>query len=152
MRKCEKCGEMVDEAKAFCPACGHAFVEEEKRSDRSKFDQMGGTMQMGQTMYNKMLSDMGLDMSESQEKPVEPVKPAPQVVQPAVRQQILQPVATPATKPSASTKPAEPLPVTPRISKRTKWVIAAAVVAIVLFVLLIIVALAAFAIWRSSFR
>jgi len=63
LRQCEKCGEMVDEAKAFCPACGNAFVEEEKRQEASNFDKVERTVQFGATMYNQMLEDMGLDIS-----------------------------------------------------------------------------------------
>ena len=63
LRQCEKCSEMVDEAKAFCPGCGHAFVAEEKRKEASKFDRSDSTVQFGQTMYNEMLSDMGLNIS-----------------------------------------------------------------------------------------
>ena len=62
-KKCEKCGEMADEVKAFCPACGNAFVEEEKRQEASKFEKLDHTVQFGQTMYNQMLEDMGLDIS-----------------------------------------------------------------------------------------
>jgi predicted nucleic acid-binding Zn ribbon protein len=62
-KQCEKCGEMADEAKAFCPACGNAFVEEKKRQEESKFEKLDHTVQFGQTMYNQMLEDMGLDIS-----------------------------------------------------------------------------------------
>ena len=30
-RQCDKCGETVDSARAFCPGCGHALIEEKKR-------------------------------------------------------------------------------------------------------------------------
>src|SRR3954452_21759326 len=69
-KQCEKCGEMADEAKAFCPACGNAFVEEKKRQEESKFEKLDHTVQFGQTMYNQMLEDMGLDIS-SLPKPAE---------------------------------------------------------------------------------
>jgi len=87
---CPQCNETVDEAKAFCPACGYAFVEEETRTDTSAYEQMDHTVQMGQTMYNNMLSDMGLKKAEvpAPEKRVEELRPV--VVQPA---QPLQPVA-----------------------------------------------------------
>ena len=88
LKQCDKCSEMVDEAKAFCPACGNAFVEEERRSVSTNFEEMDMTVQLGQTMYNQMLSDMGLNVSKApdmQEKvveiaaaaPVAPVAPAP---------------------------------------------------------------------------
>jgi len=63
-KQCTKCGEMVDEAKAFCPGCGHAFVDEKKRTSVSDFDQSQSTVQLGNTMYNQMLSDMGLNISK----------------------------------------------------------------------------------------
>ena len=71
---------MVDEAKAFCPGCGHAFVEEQKRSQTSNFEAMDSTVQLGQTMYNQMLSDMGLNISKAPdpaEKRVEVLAPVP---------------------------------------------------------------------------
>src|SRR4051812_16043562 len=92
LRQCEKCSEMVDEAKAFCPGCGHAFVEEEKRQKASEFEKLENTVQLGQTMYNQMLSDMGLNIAGSRttEKKVEVIAPvgekpapaAPQVIKP----------------------------------------------------------------------
>ena len=82
LRQCDKCSEMVDEAKAFCPSCGHAFVEEHTRQAPSVFESMEGTMQLGNTMYNQMLSDMGLNISAAPNKPAESVQP---VAQPAVR-------------------------------------------------------------------
>ncbi len=62
-KTCGKCGEQVDEAKAFCPGCGHSFVEEEKRTTVSEFDGSDETMHLGQTMYNQLLADMGLSKS-----------------------------------------------------------------------------------------
>jgi hypothetical protein len=55
---------MVDEAKAFCPGCGNAFVEEEKRTTVSDFDKSNKTVQLGSTMYHQLLSDMGLSTSK----------------------------------------------------------------------------------------
>ncbi len=80
MKQCDKCSEMVDEAKAFCPACGNAFVEEERRSVTTNFEEMDMTVQLGNTMYNQMLSDMGLNVSKApdvQEKVVEVAAAAP---------------------------------------------------------------------------
>ena len=144
---------MVDEAKAFCPACGNAFVEEEQRAEASKFDQLDGTMQLGQTMYNQMLSDMGLNISAAPDKPAEPAKPAAQVIKPAAQPQILQPAVSPPSKPEPAKAGVdlEPL-VTPRIDKRTRWIIAIAVAALGLFVLIVVAFLAALAIWRYTYR
>lgn len=138
LRQCDKCNEMVDEAKAFCPSCGHAFVEEETRKEQTAFESMEGTMQLGNTMYNQMLSDMGLNISSAPDKPVEIVvqpavqppvqQPAHQVIKPAV-QQMIRPAAEP-PKPSWSGK--------------TKWLIIGGIAILLLFILLIVLALAAF--------
>jgi hypothetical protein len=83
LRQCDKCTEMVDEAKAFCPGCGNAFVDEEQRQDVSSFEKLDNTVQLGQTMYNQMLSDMGLNISKAAEKPekrievIAPIETAP---------------------------------------------------------------------------
>jgi RNA polymerase subunit RPABC4/transcription elongation factor Spt4 len=76
--QCGKCGEMVDEAKAFCPGCGHSFVDEKQRTSVSDYDQSKRTVQLGATMFNQMLSDMGLDISKQpdrEEKRTELVTP-----------------------------------------------------------------------------
>jgi hypothetical protein len=81
LRRCDKCSEMVDEAKAFCPACGNAFVSEEKRQKPSGYDSLDNTLQMGNTMYGQMLSDMGLNIAKGaqaqqpQAKKVETITP-----------------------------------------------------------------------------
>jgi hypothetical protein len=67
-RQCEKCGETVEATRAFCPGCGSAMVAEEKRSDVSAFDASAGTIQFGKTVYGKMLSEMGLNISEAPNK------------------------------------------------------------------------------------
>lgn len=79
-KRCEKCGEPVDAAKAFCPACGNPFVAEAKRTQVSEFDASAGTVQFGNTVYNKLLSDMGLNISEFKQAPPKPaaeVRPEP---------------------------------------------------------------------------
>ena len=100
-KQCGKCGEMVDEAKAFCPGCGHSFVDEKQRTTRSDFDLSESTIRLGDTMYNQMLSEMGLNISrqpnrdEKSEKIVEPLAPAP-TVQSGGRKE--QPSPAPAAK------------------------------------------------------
>ena len=105
LRQCDKCSEMVDEAKAFCPGCGHAFVEEETRKMASNFDTMDSTVQLGQTMYNQMLSDMGLNTAK-----------APNPNPPEKRVEVLAPVAVPAKPPVKS-------PDKPQPSGNRKWLI-----------------------------
>src|SRR5262245_30459058 len=94
-RQCEKCDEMVDEAKAFCPGCGHAFVTEEKRKDASNFDKVDHTVQFGKTMYNQMLEDMGLNIGavpSSAAKHVETIAPVnTETTAPAAKGGIAQP-------------------------------------------------------------
>lgn len=88
-KTCGRCGEQVDDAKAFCPGCGEAFVEEEKRTTVSEFDGSDKTVQLGQTMYNQLMSDMGLQKSRESVK-IEPlvagtrVDPAVNTLKPAV--------------------------------------------------------------------
>jgi hypothetical protein len=68
---------MVDKAKAFCPGCGDALVEEEK-PETTAFQKLDHTVQFGHTMYNQMLEDMGLNISETpspNESRVEVIKP-----------------------------------------------------------------------------
>jgi hypothetical protein len=77
LRQCSKCDEMVDEAKAFCPGCGNALVEEEK-PETSAFQELDHTVQFGHTMYNQMLEDMGLNISDTptpNERRIEVIKP-----------------------------------------------------------------------------
>lgn len=126
LRQCEKCSEMVDEAKAFCPGCGHAFVEEQKRQKPSEFERQDNTVQLGQTMYNQMLSDLGLNLSKSgvPEKRIEVI--TPMVAEPAVK----APTA-PAPETESTPSPARPYEV--KRSGRAKWIILGIVGFILLF-------------------
>ncbi len=89
LRRCDKCEEMVDEAKAFCPGCGASLLEEEGR-EATKFEKMDNTVQLGQTMYNQMLSDMGLGKEKGPSAPdrrveiIEPVVSNPKPTKQAV--------------------------------------------------------------------
>ena len=78
-KKCSKCGEMVDEAKAFCPGCGNAVVEEKKRASVSEFDLSDHTVRLGDSMYNQMLSDMGLSISKQPNRDDAHDKPTVQI-------------------------------------------------------------------------
>jgi uncharacterized Zn finger protein (UPF0148 family) len=132
-KHCPQCGEGVDEAKAFCPACGHAFVNEEQRTDSSAYEKMDSTVQMGNTMYNAMLSDMGLNLKKQPEgdKRVEVLKPV--AVQPA---QVLTPIA-PARPPS---DPGTADAVEKKSNKKI-WVITIVVAAVLVLLFLAAVAL-----------
>ena len=127
-KQCAKCGETVDEAKAFCPECGNAFDEEKKRTSVSDFDKSNTTVQLGATMFNQMLSDMGLSISKepnpSEKNRVEVIAPA---VQPAV----------------AKTPEPKQAPQPPTGSGYRNWIIAG-VAAVILFVLAALIIVAAF--------
>ncbi len=127
-KRCDKCEEMVDEAKAFCPGCGNSFVEEERR-EASHFEKMDNTVQLGQTMYNQMLSDMGLNVAKAppSEKRIE----------------IIEPVASVA--PTAK-RPSGPPPPT-GVSKKTKWLILGAIILAVGFMALLAAAVLIYIFW-----
>ena len=76
-KQCERCGETVDAAKAFCPGCGNPFVQEEVRTKVSEFDASAGTVQFGNTVYNQLLSDMGLNIAEAPAAASRPGDPRP---------------------------------------------------------------------------
>ena len=128
-KQCAKCGEMVDEAKAFCPGCGEAFVEERRRESVSNYDLSEHTVRLGDTLYNQMLQDMGLSISKQaggEEAKQETVKPAI------------------AAEPSARDQPVEP-------SRSRSMVIAIAIVAIGFAILaLIVIAVAAILYFRQT--
>lgn len=144
-KQCEKCGETVSEAKAFCPSCGHAFVEEETRSEKSAFESMDGTMQFGKTMYNQMLSDMGLSVQPQPAKsaerivePIQPVAPPP----PKRTEQVLQPAA-PAPTSVPKTSPTNTTP-------WKKWLIVGIIAVFLLFLLLAVVLVAGYFFYLRS--
>jgi hypothetical protein len=120
---CGSCGEQVDEAKAFCPGCGNAFVEEEKRTTVTEFEGSEKTVQLGQTMYNQLLSDMGLNIA----KPPGKTEPKTQVIRP-------EPVVKPVVVEPPKARPAY-----------YRWLIIAA--AVVVFGLVILIILAAIGIF-----
>ena len=133
LSECDKCGEMVDEAKAFCPGCGRAFVDENIRKKSSEFNMLDGTMQLGNTMYNQMLSDMGLNISAAPDKPdAEVAQSAAPAYKPVAQsvQQVLQPAVQKVIQPAV---PVE----TPKQEGSNKWMIIGAIVIIVLIILII---------------
>lgn len=56
---------MVDEVKAFCPNCGRAFLDEQHGEGPSHFDRSDKTVEFNTSLFNVMLSDMGLDISKA---------------------------------------------------------------------------------------
>jgi hypothetical protein len=122
-KHCPKCGEIADEAKAFCPGCGNAFVEEKKRETVSEFDQSKRTVQLGATMFNQMLSDMGLNISK---------KPADEK-----NTQVVTPLAPAAPSiPKREAQPSAPV----KDSKSKIIMIAIIAFAVVAFVMLVVLA------------
>jgi len=126
-RQCEKCGEMVDSARAFCPSCGNPFVAEEQREQQSNYERMDNTVQMGKTMYGQMLSDMGLNISKPQTEkrvetiaPIAPAAPRREAPGPEVpRQETIKPAAAGASVQANQQTAASP----PPVSKRKSYLI-----------------------------
>jgi uncharacterized membrane protein len=163
LRQCGKCSEMVEETKAFCPGCGHALVDEETRKTTTEFNLMDGTMQLGNTMYNQMLTDMGLNLSGAPNKKETAAEAAPEVagaaeqvvrpaaptVQPAAQRPAVQPIQR--LQPAQPTQPAQPQVIRPMVPETApaaqtgakvpgvnKWLIVGGVVIVVGFILLIV--------------
>jgi hypothetical protein len=63
--QCKKCGANVLEAKAFCPECGGAMVDEEVRQHTSEHDSYAQTVNLSKSGYNLMLSEMNLNISDA---------------------------------------------------------------------------------------
>lgn len=134
-RQCNKCGETVDEAKAFCPSCGEAFVDEEKRAEASVFESMEGTMQFGNTMYNQLLSDMGLNLKDRSNEVTEPSITIPTSAIPA---------------PTPTIQPAVTKPQPAASSNVKKWVIVGIIALALFFLVLIALGLAGYVFYRSQ--
>lgn len=132
LKQCDKCSEMVDEAKAFCPACGNAFVEEERRSVSTNFEEMDMTVQLGQTMYNQMLSDMGLNVSKA----------------PDVKEKVVEVAAA---VPVAPVAPKAPTPVLSPTKSDNKWIwiIVGVIAAFILLGIVVVVVAAGIAFYLA---
>lgn len=124
-KQCGKCGEIVDEVKAFCPGCGNAFVDERERETKTDFDLSANTIRLGDSLYNKMLADMGLSISKqpNRDEPsgesIAPATPENPTVA-SVRSSVVQPSPT---KPS-----------------RLKWILIGIAVLTAVLALVVIVA------------
>ena len=99
-------------------------------------------MQFGQTMYNQMLTDMGLNISSAPKKPAEVVQPAAQPAVQALVQQVIQPAVQQVIQPAAA-------PAKPSGSGKTKWLIIGGVIVLLLFILLIVVGLVGFVLYTQ---
>ncbi|MFN6963466.1 MAG: hypothetical protein ACK4S4_06845 [Pyrinomonadaceae bacterium] len=144
-RQCAQCGGSVDAAKAFCPECGAAMIAEESRQDASDYDASPRTVQFGQTMFNQVLSDMGLTDAGARTDDKTPTTgqapPRPSSVT------TLKPVASSSAdeappRPPSAAPSAERGPGKPGLS--TKWIVVLVASAVAL--LLAVAALAAAAV------
>jgi len=63
--QCKKCGANVLEAKAFCPECGGAMVDEQVRLHTSEHQSYDATVNLSKSGYNLMLSEMNLNISDA---------------------------------------------------------------------------------------
>jgi hypothetical protein len=63
--QCKRCGANVREAKAFCPECGGAMVDEEVRRGTSEHQSYDATVNLSKSGYNLMLSEMNLNISDA---------------------------------------------------------------------------------------
>ncbi len=70
-KRCVKCGQAVDEAKAFCPYCSHSF-EVEREGSASEFELTHETQAFTKSFFNEVLSDMELNISEAPDAPARP--------------------------------------------------------------------------------
>lgn len=123
LKKCEKCGEDVDVAKAFCPECGNPFVKEEKREDATEFDKYAGTVALSNSAFNMLLGKMDLDTSRSPEE-----------------EKRQKPIQNPANNFPAQNK-------TPDQNKKSgmlKWIIIGAIVAVIFCFIAAIILIALF--------
>ena len=127
LKQCDKCSEMVDEAKAFCPGCGNSFVIETKREVVSNFESFEGTINLGDTMFNQMLSDMGLNISKT-----------PDVAEKRV--EVLAP------EPPAVIRP-DPIAKTPKPSSNIKWFIIGGVALLLVFLMVVVAGVLVYMFW-----
>jgi len=136
LKKCEKCGENVDDAKAFCPDCGNPFVEEKKREGSSEFDDFAGTLKYSETAYFNLLSEMELDTSKQTKQEIKPI-PTPGLEKKTVSTEKAPPEKTP---PKKVQKPG-----------KRKWVILAVFGTLGLIVLILTVAVVLIYLYFSRF-
>lgn len=120
--KCEKCGASVLAAKAFCPECGNAMVDEETRKHTSEHDRYDSTMFLSKSSYNLMLSDMDLNISEAPNLTAENINISKE----------LKGLTLPPLQPLAPSKGTGPAPAKPASSSRTGLIIALLIALVIL--------------------
>jgi hypothetical protein len=140
LQQCKNCGESVDAAKAFCPACGDPFVPEDERGNVSEFEADGETVQYGKSAFYELLSEMELNISEAPDKPDTPVV-RPVVKSSQANVEHVQPAVGAPTKPEATRK-----------GPRKKWIIAAAIGAVFLFFTGVVVIAAGIIVYLGWYR
>jgi hypothetical protein len=123
LKKCEKCGEDVDIAKAFCPECGNPFVDEEKRQEATEFEKHAGTMVFSKSAYNMMLGKMDLDTSRSPEEEKQ---------------------ENPVQNPANNFPPQNKTPDQNKKSGMVKWIIIGAIAALIFFFVIAVILVALF--------
>lgn len=67
--QCSECEATVDEAKAYCPECGAAMDEEEKRAGISEFDSLMKTQNISSTTQFRLMEQFNLSTIFKMPKP-----------------------------------------------------------------------------------
>lgn len=91
--QCSVCKATVDAAKAYCPECGAAMDEEEKRTSFSEFDQLMKTQNINSTTHFRLMEQFKLSTvfkppqasgseknKETAAKPAQADKPPPEKI------------------------------------------------------------------------
>ena len=135
LRKCNDCGEMVDEARAFCDACGNPFVHEIQPAQSGSPDSSIETVQFNETMFGAILADMGLDLSNPPNIPELP----PQASQPALKIEPLN--RSDATAHSPNLAGTKPPPGGSFLTSRVKWwlLVGIGLIIVLTFVLIVLI-------------
>jgi t-SNARE complex subunit (syntaxin) len=119
---------MVDEAKAFCPGCGHSFVDEKQRETYRTSISRNRTVQLGETMFNQMLSEMGLSISRQPNRDEN-------------RENVVEPLAPASTAPSVERKE-QTLPAPEAKRKKILWIVAIVLAAVVFAIVVMLATVA----------
>lgn len=123
LKNCEKCGEDVDDAKAFCPECGNPFVYEEKRQEATEFDKYAGTVALSNSDFYKLLGKLGLDTSRSPEEEKQ---------------------KSPVQNSTNNFQPQKEIPDQNKKSGIIKWIVIGAIFAMIFFFIIAVILIAVF--------